>query len=316
LTSNSTITANFAASGCGNYTSASCSQSDVNSAINGPDHIACNGDVITVHSGTCTWTTDVVVTASIDIVGQGATPNTGPSTFGAGTNGVTILSNNPSGPIWFLEPTYNSTSNVTKLENMNLDPINGSTSLGGVVFIEGTATSAGFPQVRVDNIGFGISTPWTEGGNSANTVDMLRVDNVIGVADHNTLPTGSLSNHLMTGQMSSYLGVGLNGDNSWAQPDSFGGLTNWFNENNQTYINASTFNDCTEAGITVQQSGGCRVVNRFNHATGYQAFDFTAVHGLDSTGRERSGRHTETYANTFTCQFNCNDLGASFRGGT
>jgi hypothetical protein len=200
---------------------------------------------------------------------------------------------------------------------MNLDPINGSTSLGGIVFIEGIPSSAGFPQVRIDNIYFGFTTPWTESGNSANTVDMLRVDDVVGVADHNTLPTGSLSNHLMTGQMSSYLGVGSFGDNSWAQPDTFGTATNWYNENNQTYINGSTFNDCTEASIGPEETGGgCRVVNRFNHATGYNAFDFTAVHGLDSTGRSRSGRHTETYGNVLTCQYNCNDAGASFRGGT
>jgi glucuronoarabinoxylan endo-1,4-beta-xylanase len=316
LSSNATLSASGTSTGCGNYTAASCNQSDVNSAINGPAHIACNGDIISIPAGTCTWTTDVVVTASIDITGPNAGANTGTSTFGSGSNTLTIKSNNPSGPIWFLQPTYNGTSNVTKLESMNLDPINGSTSLGGVVFIEGTSTSAGFPQVRVDNIGFGISTQWTESGNGDNTVDMIRVDDAIGVVDHSTLPTGSLSNHLYTAQMSSYLGVGQFGDNSWAQPDSFGGLTNWFAENNQVNLNGSTFNDCTEAGITVNQSGGCRVVNRFNHSIGYNAFAYTAVHGTDSTGRPRSGRHTETYGNVLTCTLNCGDAVVSFRGGT
>lgn len=301
------------------YTAASANYSDVNSCINGPGHTAVNGDVIQIPCGgtqSVTWTSTLTVTASITITGLGAVPNAGPSTFGAGTNCLTILDNNPSGPIWYLGPTYASSNNVTTLQNMNLDPINSSTTLGGVIFVQGTATSSGFPQVRIDNIGFGIGTQWTESGNGDNTVDMIRVDNAVGVADHNTLPTGSLSNHLYTAQMSSYLGIGQWGDNSWAQPDTMGTATNWFAENNQTYINGSTFNDCTEAGVTAADSGGCRAVNRFNHSTGNNAFAYTAVHGLDSTGRPRSGRHTETYGNTLTCQFNCGDAAASFRGGT
>ena len=42
------------------------------------------------------------------------------------------------------------------------------------------------------------------------------------------------------------------------------------------------------------------------------------MHGLDSTGRPRSGRHTETYGNVETCANsggNCQAV-ASFRGGT
>jgi hypothetical protein len=300
----------------GTYKAASCNYSDVNAVINGPTHTAINGDTIQIPVGTCTWTSGVTVTASVTITGLGATPNTGPSTFGSGTNGVTLLSNIASGPFFSFQPTYASSNNVTTLQNLNLDPINSTTSLGGVIFIEGTATSSGFPQVRIDNIYFGYTTPWTESGNGDNTVDMIRVDNAVGVADHNTVPSGSLSNHLYTAQMSSYLGVGQWGDNSWAQPDSFGTATNWFAENNQTYINGATFNDCTEAGITVSASGGCRAVNRFNHSTGYNAFAYTAVHGLDSTGRPRSGRHTETYGNVLTCQFNCGDAVVSFRGGT
>lgn len=307
--------------GSGPYicTAASANESDVSAVINGPTHTAGNGDTIKIPcSGTqsVTWTSTLTVTASITITGLGAVPNAGPSTFGAGTNCLTILDNNPSGPIWYLGPTYASSNNVTTLQSMNLDPINGSTTLGGIIFVQGIATASGFPQVRIDNIGFGIGTQWTESGNGDNTVDMIRVDNAVGVADHNTLPTGSLSNHLYTAQMSSYLGVGQWGDNSWAQPDTMGTATNWFAENNQTYINGSTFNDCTEAGVTVADSGGCRAVNRFNHSTGNNAFAYTAVHGLDSTGRPRSGRHTETYGNTLTCQFNCGDAAASFRGGT
>ena len=201
---------------------------------------------------------------------------------------------------------------------MNLDPINSSTALYSPIHIVAVSTSSGFPQVRIDNIYLGISTPWTESGNSSNSVDMIRWAEAVGVMDHNTMPTGSTSNHLYSAQMASYLGVGQYGDNSWAQPDTMGGPTNAFAENNQVYINGSTFNDCTEAppGGRSRPLGGCRVVNRFNHATGDTMFDFTAVHGLDTTGRPRSGRHTEAYGNTVNCVNNCADAATSFRGGT
>ena len=289
----------------------------MNTVINGPTHTAINGDTIQIPAGNCTWTSGINVSASITITGLGGTPNSGPSTFGSGTNGVTILDNYASGPLFNLTPTYASSNNVTTLQNMNLDPINSSTALYSPIQIVGVSTSSGFPQVRIDNIYFGKSTPWTEGGNSSNAVNMIRVAEVVGVMDHNTFPTGSTSNHLYSAQMASYAGVGQYGDNSWAQPDTMGGATNWFAENNQSYINGATFNDCTEAPPGGgQTSGGCRVVNRFNHATGDTMFDFTAVHGLDTTGRPRSGRHTESYGNVVNCVNNCADSATSFRGGT
>jgi len=301
----------------GTFKAASCNYSDVNAVINGPTHTAINGDTIQIPAGTCTWTSGVTVTASITITGLGATPNSGPSTFGSGTNGVTILSNNGGGPLFQLNPTYASSNNVTTIQNMNLDPINSTTSLTSPIIIEGVSTASGFPEVRIDNIYFGFTTPWTEGGNSSNSVDMIRVGEVIGVLDHSTMANGSLSNHFYSAQMASYMGVGQFGDNSWAQPDTMGGANNWFAENNVSYVNGATFNDCTELppGYT-QTSGGCRVVNRFNHVTSYNGFTFTAVHGLDTTGRPRSGRHTEAYGNTNVCQNNCGDAATSFRGGT
>lgn len=301
----------------GIYKAASCNYSDVNTVINGPTHTAINGDTIQIPAGDCTWTSGINVSASITITGLGGTPNSGPSTFGSGTNGVTILDNYASGPLFNLTPTYASSNNVTTIQNMNLDPINSTTPLYSPIVIEATSTSSGFPQVRIDNIYFGNTTPWTESGNSSNSVDMIRWAEAVGVMDHNTIPTGSTSNHLYSAQMASYLGVGQFGDNSWAQPDTMGSATNAFAENNQVYINGSTFNDCTEAPPGAgETSGGCRVVNRFNHATGDTMFDFTAVHGLDTTGRPRSGRHTEAYGNTVNCVNNCADADTSFRGGT
>src|SRR5713226_5361280 len=75
----------------GTYTAASCNQSDVNAVINGPTHKAVNGDTIQIPAGSCTWTTGVTVPVGIGITIMGTgTPNTGPSTTGAGTPSTTI----------------------------------------------------------------------------------------------------------------------------------------------------------------------------------------------------------------------------------
>ena len=235
LTTNTNLVANFTGGSGGTYTAASANESDVNAVINGPTHTAVNGDTIKIPcsgSSSVIWSSTLTVTANITLTALGGSPNSGASTFGSGSNCLTILDNNGSGPLFNLEPTYSASSNVTVLQNMNLDPINSSTSLYSPIQVVGVSTASGFPQVRIDNIYFGHTTPWTESGNSSNSVDMIRWAEAVGVMDHNTIPTGSTSNHLYSAQMASYLGVGQYGDNSWAQPDTMGSATNAFAENN------------------------------------------------------------------------------------
>src|SRR5580704_7513959 len=97
----------------GTYTAASANYSDVNAVINGPTHIAINGDVIQIPcSGTqsVVWTSQLVVTASITITALGATPNTGANTFGAGANCLTIRDEaNVNGGLFYFKPTFAST---------------------------------------------------------------------------------------------------------------------------------------------------------------------------------------------------------------
>jgi hypothetical protein len=295
-------------------TAASANESDVAAAI----ALSSNGDTVQIPcSGTqsVTWTSTLTISASITLTALGATPNTGPSTFGAGTNCLTIVDNVTSGWMFYLTPTYASSNNVTTIQNMNIDPISSTTALYTPITMEGTGTSSGMPQVRIDNIVFGKATQWSGSGNGSNATRALNVDNVVGVADHNTIPIGS-DIYFYEGQMSSYLGVGAYGDNSWAQPDSYGTANNWFTENNLFNTNGNaSYNDCTEGGPSVSESGGCRVVNRFNQIVSNDSFQITSVHGLDTTGRPRSARHTETYGNTESCSGNCQDF-VTFRGGT
>jgi hypothetical protein len=300
------------------YTAASAAQSDVNAVVNGPTHKAVNGDVIQIPcSGaqTVTWSSQLSVSASIKIKALGGTPNTTASTFGSGTNCLTILDNNTSGPVFSFNTTYASTNNVSTLENINIDPITASTRLVSPVHFNGTCTASGCPLVRADNIVFGKTVQWNEGGNGSSANWMIRANNVFGVFDHDTLPSGSQVDFLSAG-LDSYLGVGDYGDNSWAQPDTFGQQGALYVENSILHTNEE-FTDC-EMSPTGTVGGGCRLVGRFNELTAQPGF-FVAfgVHGLDTGGRTRGGRQIEAYNNTLNCAAAACASGISaYRGGT
>ena len=313
------FSANDGSSGPGTYTASSDAESDVNAIINGPTHTAVNGDIIQIPcSGTqsVTWTSTLSTTKTITITALGGMPNTTASTFGSGTNCLTIKDNVASGALFSFTPTYASSNNVVTLQNMNIDPLTTSTALTSPVQVGGTCTSSGCPNLRVDNIGFGIGTQWNEGTNGASSDWMIRTDNVFGVLDHNTVPSGS-DVELLNANHSAYLGVGGYGDNSWAQPDTFGGANVLYMENNSVYTSQAV-NDC-DTGPTGGGIGGCRIAGRFNHVTGATGmFSAFYVHGLDTDGRPQGGRQMEAYGNTLNCATSggC-DLGmASFRSGT
>jgi hypothetical protein len=195
---------------------------------------------------------------------------------------------------------------------MDIEPESASTTLTAPIQINGTCTPSGCPNVRIDNLTFGLNTQWTESGNGSQAAAIIRVNDVFGVLDHNTIPSGSQI-ELFNAQMVSYLGVGANGDNSWAQPDSLGGASNIFAENNLDYTTYFALNDC-EAGAI----GGCRVVDRFNtiYQTTNGSFGIFENHGTETAGRGRSGREAEVYGNTLTCGMACASVDGGVRGGT
>ncbi|MGB8772127.1 MAG: hypothetical protein WCC92_21135 [Candidatus Korobacteraceae bacterium] len=298
----------------GVYNAASCNESDVNAVINGPTHIAVNGDTIIIPTGTCTWTSNLSISVGITLTGSG-TPNTGPSSFGSGTLNTVIVDNaGSSGPLVKVSGiTHGETFTLSLLD---IEPNSSGTALWSPVSIAGTCTASGCANIRVDNIGFGLATQWNENGNSSNADWMIRTDNLFGVIDHCTLPNNS-SVELFNANHSAYLGVGGYGDNSWARPDSFGTGNALYAENNVVY-STQAMNDCdtSPAGGAV---GGCRIADRYNHFTFEPgAFALTIVHGLDTDGRPRSGRQQEVYGNSITCPsggLSCPSI-VGVRGGT
>jgi len=292
------------------HAAASCNLSDVQSAVSA----AAAGDTVTIPAGTCTWTSGLSISSGITLTGSG-TANAGASTFGSGTLNTVIVDDAGSSNalIGVTGLPYGQTFTLALLD---IEPESSGAALVSPIQLAGTCTSSGCPSIRVDNIGFGLTTPWTEGGNGAPADWMIRTDNVFGVIDHNTIPTNS-NVELLNANLSAYLGVGGYGDNSWAKPDTFGTASALYMENNDLYVTQGA-NDCDTSpgggGI-----GGCRVVGRYNHITGGAGFfSVVYVHGLDTDGRPQGGRQMEAYGNTVNCATSsgCDYGVASFRSGT
>jgi len=279
------------ASHAGTYTAASCNQSDVNAVINGPTHTAVDGDTINIPAGSCTWTTGVTVPVGIGITIMGTgTPNTGPSTTGAGTPSTTITSN-IGGNVFVMHPHFgNSTARISTMK------VTWGTSTTPLFMFVGSCTSSGCPNMRVDN----VNIP-TAGACSVPDASAIIAANMFGVLDHNTVGDVQSScngidfvnvNHAV------WLGVGQYGDNSWLSADSFGTSQALYLENNQFNFSFGTDTDGADA---YQDVGGGRFVCRFNNFNGVTTASACTNHGTETTGRPRGGRQAEDYKNTLLC---------------
>jgi hypothetical protein len=321
----------------------SCSESDVLFALPSSGN---TNSTVTVNIPACsatTWTTELIYTpptavTTLNILGSG-TPNSGSGTTGASSSctATDILDDVTTGPLVRFLPTY---PQVVEIGCMIVDPVNTSTALYNPIQIVGTCTSSGCPSVRVHNFNFGYNIQWSHDNNSSNASGAILLINVFGVIDHDSAclvsapcPIGGGGSYagweLFQTQMGSYLGVGISGDNSWAQPDSFGTANNIFAENNLGY-NGGYFpmNDSEQDDGSFNNRGGTRVVMRNNTwhqgmlntgAGGQQGgYGIYQNHGTDSGGRTRSGREAEIYNNNFYCDgtLACSGVDGGFRGGT
>ncbi len=260
----------------GTYTAASCNQSDVNAIINGPKHTAVNGDTIQIPAGSCTGWTGITVPSGIGISVVG------------GIGGTTTLTGDP---FFRMSPIYgNSTSRIS---SMTFLPSGGNAT---PVIVDGTCTSSGCPNLRIDHIT--IPTSWSNVSGLSDGA-IFFIANVFGVADQNTVgdtrPSSGYVCFLNIGH-GSWQGVGAWGDNSWASADSFGTAQAFYLENN-TFV----FALATDSDIGDSTGGGARFVCRFNNFNPEHQFGACAGHGTDTTGRARGVRQWEGYDNTIVC---------------
>lgn len=298
----------------GTYTAASCSQSAVNAVINGPTHVAVDGDTINIPAGSCTWTSGITVPSKIGItvIGSG-TPNSGSSTTGASSScssGTTItLAPTSTRKAFSFTPEYGNSA--TRLSCMTIAYGSGPSIAFNVL---GTCTSSGCPNLRMDNITFSNWAGHTEAGIS---YGINAIGDMFGVIDHNTI-NGSSGNFLQLVEQSnaSYLGVGYYGDNSWAQSESYGSANFLFYENN-LLTDAGLSENEGGAGVWPDNAGGCRIVGRYNTFNADYLNVDMMWHGTESNGRARSCRAWEFYGNTTNCPASTECQAAvAARGGT
>src|SRR5271163_3252666 len=259
------------------YKAATCNSSDVSTAIAAEQAKAVDGDVISIPSGSCSWTSEVTVTftKSVTIQGAGAISATA---GGAGTTGsdVTVITDN-SGTASIMD--FITTSGKSfRFTGIALIGTSNAAS-GGILDIDGSSST-----VRVDH-----NHIYTTAGAVG-----LRIDgSVLGVADHDYFqsPSGANPNN----PLAIHNGVNWNGssepapavgDHSWADTDHFGSSAFFFFEDD-----AFTQGDIGDA------HDGARYVIRYSTYSGTHGQMYN--HGL-TDARGRSVRAAEIYQNTFT----------------
>lgn len=294
----------------GTYTAASCNRDDVDSVINGPIHAVVNGDVINIPAGTCEWYNTITIPTEIgiSIIGAGTTDAHNPS--GDGTHTTTIIDcattsspcSGTGGYLFTFTPTYGAS--LSRLSSMTITRDAGLSlhTLGAVVGVEGTCTSSGCPNIRLDHLVFPASPSW--GGMTSPSSTLFVTDNVFGVLDHNSayLDDPVTYYEFLNFNHSAWQGVGQYGDNSWAQPNTFGTNQSLYVETNYFELKQGTLFPITEAegGVSGQTTeGGGRVVCRFNTFIGL--ISACVNHGTESNGRPRGGRQMEFYKNSMNC---------------
>jgi hypothetical protein len=289
---------------------ASCQQAAVNAVINGPKHTAVDGDTISIPDGSCTWSAGIVVPKGIGItiIGSGA-PNTNPTcngsvTAGCGAGSVsTVITVAGSFYAFYAQPNYGNS--LTRFSLIDFET--SITSLGKApIIVVGACTVSGCPNLRVDNVVFGSG--WTLSQLSG--AGVVLPNNVFGVVDHSTAHGMAFNGgtcHTPNGcglvltniSHSAWQGVGQYGDNSWAQPDTFGTNQALYVENN-LFDNGSGCDD-TDAGVSFTQIGGARYVCRFNLFNGVGIGGAVLNHGTETGGRFRGARQYESYNNYAIC---------------
>jgi hypothetical protein len=297
----------------GTYTAASCNQSDITAVINGPIHTAVNGDTIIVPAGSCTWTSGIMVPSGIgiSIIGTG-TPNSGPSTWAAASScTATVITDDLPGSTYLFSfsPTYGNST--TRISCMNLVPtVPGPSGYYSPIYINGTCTSSGCPNFRMDN----LTVPETWGGDGISDDTVAIVQNVFGVADHNTVggspQSGTSGPDFLNVNLGSYQGTSQYGNTSWASANTLGTGQAFYLENN-TFTNSLGTDTDTYGG----PDGGGRLVCRFNVFNGVTQGAACTNHGTEVMGITRGGMQSEFYGNSLTAQSSGSNEGFGVRSG-
>jgi len=252
-----------------------CSRSDVGAAIAS----AVDGDTVQVPRGTCSWTSTLIVTKAVKLIGAGIDQTIIQDDVprSSANHGI-LIEFNVSGKPWRLSGMTLSPGSVTAI---NPDT---------VVYAHGSSRA-----FRIDNVKF-------------NDLYASRfvwfVEDLWGVMDHCVFLMSSRNGFPFSVNHSGWGGLGIAGDNSWATPSNYG--TEQF-----IFVEDNTF---TATGVVrgTDADAGARFVFRNNTLNNV----VIASHGTESTGRVRGVRLYEIYNNTFTVAGQSPAYGIDLRSGT
>ena len=258
-------------------TAASCSNADVQAAINS----MVPGDTVLMPAGTCAWTAKVTA-PDISLIGQGP--------------GVTILQDSV--------PRSGGGQNGTALRveaNAGFCPrVSGFTTepggetanhANGLILLTGLSTCT-----RIDHIHI----------NGTSVGPVIKTNSVYGVADHIIGTDSGFKTFILVAHAA--LAGQTSGDGAWTLPVNFGSGDFFFIEDSTfTYTGG-----VTRSTLLDSDSGGRWVVRRSTcHDCGI------TVHGTESGGRLRGSYVGEIYDNTFdTPNLVLPDSALEFRAGT
>jgi hypothetical protein len=256
-----------------------------------------DGDTITIAAGSATWTSGVTVSAKgLTIKGTG-TPNSTPSQMGASSSCTqTIITlNGTFDGFTFLPGVSSSLTHISCIQFSAASSNHCAAFSAG-----GSCNSSTCSQLRADNLTFDASMNASSNA-CAESGQMMLVDNIFGVADHDTAVGSSNSSNLpefLGIHHSAWQGIGQYGDNSWHMPDTFGTAQTFYAENNT--IGPNVLGSENESSAPTGRGGG-RLAVRFSSCVNCEYGALLSWHGTDSSQRFRGGRQGELYGSTFNC---------------
>lgn len=262
-------------------TAASCSQEDVQAAIDS----ASDGDTVVLPAGTATWTTSAANAPAVVISRKGSEKEI--TLQGAGIDKTIIT--DATGDQCFQVAIKSSESGIWSGVKEKPFRITGFTFKGAG---DNAVLLAGGTDWRIDNCKFENSgrSLWVDGS---------------GVIDHCIFDKAENGQCVFVSH--SGYGGGSHGDGSWSSPLTLGTA-------DAVYIEDCTFNYYSQSpNAALDGCYGARVVFRHNTVNNGNIGN----HGTESSGRGRSIRSYEIYNNTFAMDIKQWHFTAMFlRGGT
>ena len=258
-------------------TASSPSLRDVDSAITA----AGNGDTVIIPAGTAAWSSTLVLTKGIMLIGQTSTD----PIAGTAVDKTIIQDNLPRGrgskPLLRIASVLGQTYRVSGLTFQGLAT---GVNQNGAVVLTGNSHA-----VRLDHCHFQPMPP--------QAIYVAITGAIYGVADHNVLecPRVASFSFYMANWPYPDGRPGLNGDGSWASATNFGSEKFFFVEDNYVKnITASLPKGFQQGGGHTDDLRGGRWVFRHNHCYDVEM----QTHGTEG-GRYRGGRAREICDNDF-----------------